>query len=108
MSKISGLDLGRDEFQIPASRMTGQDGAVQIPRQIILNEKSSVMVVREVQEAAGLFTKKLEKISSLISSLDIDEDTDTVMMDKAFLSKLTKLVEQAQSDFNRIIAAAQQ
>jgi len=106
MSKISGFDLGRDEFQIPANRITGQDGAVQIPRNISLNEKSSVMIIREVQAASELFSQRLDKINSLVSSLEIDADTDTIMLDKGFVKKLTKLVEQAQNDFNRIISAA--
>lgn len=106
MSKVSGFDLGLNEFQIPASRMTGQDGAVQIPRQVVLNEKSSVMVIREVQSSAESFNKKLSKIRDLVSSIEVDKDTDTVMMDSEFLKKLSKLVDQAQNDFNKIINAA--
>lgn len=106
MSKISGLDLGRDEFQIPSSRITGKDGAVVLPSKISLNEKSSTSVIREAQAASELFSKRLTKIKNLVSSLSIDEDTDTVVMDKEFATKLVKLIDQAQNDFNRIINAA--
>ena len=37
MSKVSGFDMGRDEFFIPSSRMNGQDEAVQIPANFNLN-----------------------------------------------------------------------
>lgn len=105
MSKISGFDLGLNEFQIPASRMTGQDGAVQIPRTVSLNEKSAVMVIKDVQAASGSFLKKLEKIRNLVSSLEVDKDTDMVMLDKEFIAKLSKLVDQAENDFSKIINA---
>lgn len=105
MSKVSGFDLGLNEFKIPASRMTGQDGAVQIPSTIALNEKSAVMVIRDVEAASSSFFQKLEKIRNLVSSLEVDKDTDMVMLDKQFISKLSKLVDQAQSDFAKIINA---
>lgn len=106
MSKVSGLDLKRDEFSIPANRMTGQDGTVHIPRQIIINEKTSVAVIREIQAGSESFMRKMDKINNLISSLEVDPDTDTIMMDKQFITKLTKLISQAQNDFNRMISAA--
>jgi hypothetical protein len=106
MSKISGFDMGKDEFQIPANRLVGQDGAVEIPKKLSVNEKNSVSMMRELQSSSELFLKKLAKINALVSSLEVDEDTDTVMMDKEFVTKLVKLVNQAQNDFNRIIAAA--
>ena len=64
------------------------------------------MIIREAQAASELFSQRLDKINSLVSSLEIDADTDTIMLDKGFVKKLTKLVEQAQNDFNRIISAA--
>lgn len=105
MSKVSGFDLGLNEFKIPANRITGQDGAVQIPRTISLNEKSVVMVIRDVQAASESLFNKLEKIRNLVSSLEVDKDTDMVMLDKQFISRLSKLVDQAESDFTRIINA---
>lgn len=106
MSKISGFDMGRDEFQIPANRIVGQDSAVEIPKNLSINEKTSVATIRELQAASELFLAKLAKIKTLVSSLEVDEDTDTIMMDKQFVTKLVKLVEQAQNDFNRVISAA--
>lgn len=106
MSKVSGFDMGRDEFKIPANRLVGQDGAVQIPTKLFVNEKNSISMMRELQSSSELFLKKLAKIKTLVSSLEIDDDTDTIMMDKEFVTKLVKLVDQAQNDFNKIIAAA--
>lgn len=105
MSKVSGLDLGRDEFSIPANRIVGQDGAVTIPRTLSVNEKSVAVIIREVQAGSTSFLKKMDKIENLITSVQVDNDTDTVMLDKAFITQLTKLIGQAKNDFNKIVNA---
>jgi hypothetical protein len=108
MSKVSGFDMGRDEFSIPSSRMTGQDAAVQIPMNLSLNNKSVVVLSREINAASTSFNKKLEKIKDHIGSLQVDKSTDTVLMDKSFIEKLDKLFNQVQADFGKIVQIAQQ
>lgn len=108
MSKVSGFDMGRDEFFIPASRMTGQDGAVQLPTTFQLNEVNVVVLAREINGSSNAFNKKLEKIKDHISTLQVDKSTDTVLMDKSFVEKLDKLVQQVQADFGKIVQIAQQ
>lgn len=108
MSKVSGFDLGRDEFFIPASRMTGQDAAVQLPTTFQLNEVNVVVLAREINGSANSFNKKLDKIKDHIGSLQVDKSTDTVLMDKSFVEKLDKLIQQVQADFGKIVQIAQQ
>jgi hypothetical protein len=108
MSKVSGFDMGRDEFLIPSSRMTGKDEAVHLLTSFSLNEVNVVVLAREINGSANSFNKKLEKIKDHIGSLEVDKSTDTVLMDKSFVEKLDKLVNQVQAEFVKIIQIAQQ
>lgn len=107
MSKVSGFDMGRDEFFIPANRLTGQDGSVQMPSNFSLNEVNVVVMAREMNAVATSFNNKLGKIKNHLGSLEVDKTTDTVLMDKSFVEKLGKLVDQMQADFNKIVEVAQ-
>jgi hypothetical protein len=49
----------------------------------------------------------LKKIKDHLAALEVDKTTDMVVMDKSFVTKLAKLVEQMQSDFNKIVQTAQ-
>lgn len=106
MSKVSGFDMGRDEFFIPSSRMNGQDTAVQIPANFALNDANTVVLAREMNASASSFNNKIKKISEHLAALEVDKTTDMVVMDKSFVTKLAKLVEQMQSDFNKIVQTA--
>ena len=107
MSKVSGFDMGRDEFYIPSSRMTGQDGSVQLPTTFQLNDVNLVVLAREINESANNFNKKIQKIQDHLSTLQVDKSTDTVLMDKSFVDKLDKLFQQVQTDFGKIVQIAQ-
>jgi|694.fasta_scaffold07943_14 hypothetical protein len=107
MSKVSGFDMGRDEFSIPANRVTGQDGAVSISSNFNLNDVNTVVLAREMNGASDSFNNKLKKIKDHLAALEVDKTTDMVVMDKSFVTKLAKLVEQMQSDFNKIVQTAQ-
>ncbi len=106
MSKVSGFDMGRDEFSIPANRVNGQDGAVSISSNFTLNDVNTVVMAREMSGAADSFNNKLKKINDHLAALEVDKTTETVVMDKSFVTKLAKLVEQMQGDFNKIINTA--
>ena len=108
MSKVSGFDMGRDEFFIPSSRMNGQDEAVQIPANFNLNEVNLVVLAREISASSDSFTHKIKKINDHLAALEVDKTTDTVVMDKSFVVKLGKLVNQMQTDFIKIVQIAQQ
>jgi hypothetical protein len=108
MSKVSGFDMGRDEFSIPSSRMSGQDGAVQIPANFNLNDVNLVVLSREISANSDSFNNKIKKINDHLAALEVDKTTDTVVMDKSFVTKLVKLVDQMQSDFVKIVQIAQQ
>jgi hypothetical protein len=108
MSKVSGFDMGRDEFSIPANRVTGQDGAVSISSNFNLNDVNTVVLARELSSSGESFNNKIKKINDHLAALEVDKTTDMVVMDKSFVTKLTKLVEQMQSDFSKIVQIAQQ
>jgi hypothetical protein len=106
MSKVSGFDMGRDEFSIPSNRMNGQDEAVRIPANFNLNDVNTVVLAREMSSAADSFNNKLKKINDHLAALEVDKTTDMVVMDKSFVTKLAKLTHQMQADFNKIISTA--
>jgi virulence-associated protein VagC len=108
MSKISGFDMGRDEFFIPSSRMNGQDEAVRIPANFNLNEVNLVVLARELSRSSDSFNNKIKKIKDHLAALEVDKTTDMVVMDKSFVTKLGKLVQQMESDFTEIVQIAQQ
>jgi hypothetical protein len=108
MSKVSGFDMGRDEFSIPANRVNGQDGAVSISSNFNLNDVNTVVLARELSSSGESFNNKIKKINDHLAALEVDKTTDMVVMDKSFVTKLAKLVEQMQSDFNKIVQIAQQ
>ena len=108
MSKVSGFDTGRDEFSIPANRVSGQDGAVSISSNFNLNDVNTVVLARELSSAGDSFNNKLKKINDHLAALEVDKTTDMVVMDKSFVTKLSKLVEQMQSDFGKIVQIAKQ
>jgi hypothetical protein len=108
MSKISGFDMGRDEFFIPSSRMNGQDEAVQIPANFNLNEVNLVVLARDLSSSSDSFNNKIKKIKDHLAALEVDKTTDMVVMDKSFVTKLGKLVQQMESDFTEIVQIAQQ
>lgn len=108
MSKVSGFDMGRDEFFIPSSRMNGQDEAVHIPANFNLNEVNLVVLAREISASSDSFTNKIKKINDHLAALEVDKTTDMVVMDKSFVVKLGKLVNQMQTDFIKIVQIAQQ
>lgn len=107
MSKVSGFDTGRDEFSIPANRVNGQDGAVSISSNFNLNDVNTVVLARELSGSAESFNNKIKKINDHLAALEVDKTTDMVLMDKSFVTKLKKLVEQMQSDFTKIVQIAQ-
>jgi hypothetical protein len=108
MSKVSGFDMGRDEFSIPSSRINGQDEAVRIPTNFNLNDVNLVVLAREISANSDSFNNKIKKINDHLAALEVDKTTDTVVMDKSFVTKLAKLVDQMQSDFVKIVQIAQQ
>ena len=108
MSKVSGFDMGRDEFSIPSSRMNGQDQAVQIPANFNLNDVNIVVLSRELSSSSESFNNKIKKIKDHLAALEVDKTTDMVVMDKSFVVKMGKLVQQMQSDFTEIVQIAQQ
>ena len=108
MSKVSGFDMGRDEFSVPASRFTGQDSAVTIPSSFNLNDVNTVVLARELTGSSESFSNKLKKINDHLAALEVDKTTEMVVMDKSFVTKLSKLVEQMQTDFNKIVHTANQ
>jgi hypothetical protein len=107
MSKISGFNFNEDgKFNVPAAMFRKKDVPEQIAP-VMVNQVTAVRIARDMNQHANGLSNKLQKVSNHVSLLEIDKDTDTVMMDKEFVTKLVKLVEQCKTDFAKMIKAAQ-
>ena len=107
MSKISGFNFNEDgKFNVPAAMFRKKDAPETIAP-VMVNQVTAVKIARDINQHANGLSNKLQKVSNHVSLLEIDKDTDTVLMDKEFVAKLVKLVEQCQSDFAKMLKAAQ-
>jgi hypothetical protein len=107
MSKISGFNFNEDgKFSVPSSMFGRKDAPQQIVPTMV-NQVTAVRIARDINQHANSLNNKLQKVSNHVSLLEVDKDTDTVMMDKEFVAKLIRLVEQCQNDFAKMFKSAQ-
>lgn len=107
MSKISGFQLGDNgAFNVPGNMFNQKDTAINIPR-VSFNPNNIALVIREINASTNLLTKRLGQIEKHLAGLEIDKDTDTVVMDAAYIKKLNKYVELMRMDFENIVKFAQ-
>ena len=65
-----------------------------------VDDGKSTLIGRLLHDSGNVYEDHL-------AALEVDKTTDMVVMDKSFVTKLAKLVEQMQSDFNKIVQTAQ-
>ena len=107
MSKISGFPLGDSgAFKVPGNMFNQKDTPIDIER-VSFNPNNIALVVREINASTSLLNKRLNQIEKHISVLEVDKETDTVVMDAAYIKKLTKYVELMRMDFENIVKHAQ-
>jgi hypothetical protein len=107
MSKISGFPLGDSgAFSVPGNMFNQKDIPIDIER-VSFNPNNIALVVREINASTNLLNKRLGQIEKHISVLEVDKETDTVVMDAAYIKKLSKYVELMRMDFENIVKHAQ-
>jgi hypothetical protein len=107
MSKISGFPLGDSgAFQVPGNMFNQKDTAIDIAR-VSFNKNNIELMIREINASTNLLTKRLGQIEKHLAGLEVDKDTDTVVMDAAYVKKLNKYVELMRMDFEKIVSFAQ-
>lgn len=111
MSKISGIDLGNpnEPFFIQGNQLGGRDGSVVVQR-------PSANVRRDsLANLAKHLTERLKEIRSAIESLEmlgemmvVDEETDSVILDKQFIEEYSTAASTIGKEFEEILKAINQ
>lgn len=108
MSKISGFPLGDSgAFKVPGNMFNQKDIPIDIER-VSFNQNNIALVIREINASSSLLNKRLGQIEKHLAGLEIDKDTDTVVMDAAYIKKLNRFVELMRMDFENIVKHSQQ
>ncbi len=108
MSKIAGINLGNpnESFQIFGSQLGGRDAAITVQR-------PTANIKREqVDELAKQLNIYIKEISNNIQSLEVmkemmtmDDDTDSIILDKEFVTEYSNRVQDLKSKFEQMLKA---
>jgi hypothetical protein len=109
MSKIAGINLGNpnESFQIFGSQLGGRDAAITVQR-------PTANIKREqVDELTKQLNIYIKEISTNIESLEVmkemmtmDDDTDSIILDKEFVNEYSQRIENLKSKFEQMLKAA--
>ena len=106
MSKISGLPFGDSQsFPAPSGMFNQKDNPIDITR-VSFNSNNIAQLIREINASSNLLAKRLGQIEKHLEVLEVDPETDTVVMDSAYIKKLNRYVELMRMDFENIITNA--
>ena len=110
MSKISGIDMGdpNKPFQVYGSQLGGRDAAIQIQR-------SDANIHRhKIEQLANALNAQIQQIRSAVERLEvmremivIDEETDSVTLDKAFVGEYEQNIKRLKDLFDELLTTAQ-
>ena len=70
------------------------------------NSNNIAQLIREINASSNLLAKRLGQIEKHLEVLEVDPETDTVVMDSAYIKKLNRYVELMRMDFENIITNA--
>jgi len=108
MSKIAGINLGNpnESFQIFGSQLGGRDAAITVQR-------PTANIKREqVDELAKQLNIYIKEIFNNIQSLEVmkemmtmDDDTDSIILDKEFVTEYSNRVQDLKSKFEQMLKA---
>jgi len=108
MSKIAGINLGNpnESFQIFGSQLGGRDAAITVQR-------PTANIKREqVDELAKQLNIYIKEIYNNIQSLEVikemmtmDDDTDSIILDKEFVTEYSNRVQDLKSKFEQMLKA---
>jgi hypothetical protein len=107
MKNVSGFDFNNEnQFNISPSQLGGRDASVKIQTSFRPKMDNSVSIAREISRVGGLLENRMIKIADHVAAAEVDKETNTVLMDEAYVTKLKKLVANAQKDFADLLKAA--
>ena len=106
MSKISGLPFGDSQsFAVPSTMFGQKDNPIDIAK-VTFNTNNIAQLIRDINASSNLLAKRLGQIEKHLQVLEVDTETDTVVMDSAYIKKLSRYVELMRMDFENIVTSA--
>ena len=109
MSKISGINLGNpsDSFQVYGSQLGGRDESITV------RVPTANINRAQIDKLAKELNAHIKEINGLLQSLQVmedmmvmDEDTDSIILDKQFADDYSKKVSLLKSKFEELVIAA--
>lgn len=111
MSKISGINLGNpnEPFQVYGSQLGGRDGAINIARPTAnINRNKIAELTKQVNANIKKIHASIERLEVMKEMMVIDEDTDSVFLDKNFIEEYAEAVDELRQTIDSIISAVNQ
>lgn len=108
MSKIAGINLGNpnESFQIFGSQLGGRDAAITVQRPTANIRREQV---DELTKQINIYIKEisasLESLEVMKEMMVMDEDTDSIILDKQFVSQYSQKVKDLKSKFEDMLKA---
>jgi len=111
MSKISGIDLGdpNKPFQVFGSQLGGRDQAITVQRPSAnINRDKIAALSKNLSAHMKQIRATIDKLEVMQEMLTVDDDTDSIVMDKGFADEYETHVKKLKELFEEVLRASQQ
>lgn len=111
MSKISGIDLGdpNKPFQVFGSQLGGRDAAITIQRPSAnIHRDKLTALAKELSVRMKEIRATIDKLEVMKEMMIADDETDSIILDKAFVDEYEKNVKKLRETFEEVLKATQQ
>jgi len=108
MSKIAGINLGNsnESFQVFGSQLGGRDGAITVQRPTANIKREQV---DEFAKQLNIYIKEIwvsiESLEVMKEMMTMEEDTDSIILDREFASEYSEKVKDLKLKFQDILKA---
>lgn len=111
MSKIAGINLGNpnEPFQVVGSQLGGRDTAIAIQRPSAnVNRDRIPLLAKHINANMKDIRATIERLRVMGEMMVVDEDTDSVILDKNFVTEFDDSINALNEKFEEILKAVQQ
>jgi hypothetical protein len=109
MSKISGIDLGNpnEPFKIQGTQFGGRDEPITVSRPTAdINRHMVDNLVKNLNSNIEEIWKLIEALEVMQEMMTLDEDTDSIILDKKFVSEYSQNVKNLKIKFTDFVRMA--
>lgn len=111
MSKISGIDLGdpNKPFQVFGSQLGGRDQAITVTRPSAnINRDKIAALSKHLTSHMKQIRATIEKLEVMQEMMTIDDETDSIILDKGFADDYQTSVKKLKELFEEVLKATNQ